>query len=69
MRSFSVTRIALGALDAALAQQDASEVRSADEIPEDMPDPPDSAPPAEAPAVNGTDERPPHPQTPEPLEE
>lgn len=69
MRRFLLLLIALGAPAAALAQQDTSEVRSADEIPEDMPEPPDSAPPAEAPAVDGTDERPPHPQTPEPLEE
>jgi hypothetical protein len=52
--------------------QDASEgsdVRSADEIPEDMPPAPDDAPPAEAPPVGGTDERPPHPETPEDLAE
>ncbi len=44
-------------------------MRSADEIPEDMPPPPDDAPPAEAPPTGGTDERPPHPETPELLEE
>jgi len=55
----------------AIAQEDsgADDVRSADEIPEDMPPPPEDAPPAEAPAVDGTDERPPHPETPESLEE
>lgn len=44
-------------------------VRSPEEIPADMPPPPDSAPPAEAPPVGATDERPPHPQTPDPLAE
>ena len=34
-----------------------------------MPPPPDDAPPAEAPPVDGTDERPPHPETPEDLDE
>jgi hypothetical protein len=55
----------------ALAQEssEGEDVRSADEIPEDMPDPPEDAPPAEAPPVGGTDERPPHPETPEDLEE
>ncbi|MBT8465785.1 MAG: hypothetical protein KJO57_13950, partial [Deltaproteobacteria bacterium] len=43
--------------------------RTADEIPEGMPDPPPDAPPAEAPPVEGTDDRPPHPETPEALEE
>jgi hypothetical protein len=59
-------------LPASALAQDASEgddVRSAEEIPEDMPPPPDDAPPAEAPPVDGTDERPPHPETPEDLEE
>lgn len=52
--------------------QDASrgeDVRSADKIPGDMPAPPEDAPPAEAPPVDGTDGRPPHPETPESLEE
>ncbi|KPK10874.1 MAG: hypothetical protein AMJ62_16625, partial [Myxococcales bacterium SG8_38] len=44
-------------------------VRSPEEIPADMPPPPESAPPAEAPPVEATDERPPHPQTPDPLAE
>jgi len=60
------------ALPAFAFAQEASggdDVRSADEIPEDMPDPPEDAPPAEAPPVDGTDERPPHPETPEDLEE
>ena len=34
-----------------------------------MPAPPENAPPAEAPAVGGTDDRPPHPETPRSLEE
>jgi hypothetical protein len=56
---------------AALAQEASAEgsVRSAEEIPEDMPAPPEDAPPAEAPPVDATEERPPHPQTPDPLEE
>lgn len=45
------------------------DVRSADEIPDDMPPPPEDAPPAEAEAVGATDDRPPHPKTPDPLEE
>ena len=44
-------------------------VRSAEEIPEDMPAPPESAPPADAPAVGAAEDRPPHPETPEPLDE
>ncbi|MDH3728312.1 MAG: hypothetical protein OER77_12345, partial [Myxococcales bacterium] len=46
----------------ALAQETSGErdVRSGDEIPDDMPPPPDDAPPAEAPPTGGTDERPPH---------
>jgi uncharacterized membrane protein YgcG len=71
MQLFLVLLLASGIPAFALAQ-DASEgddVRSADEIPEDMPAPPENAPPAEAPAVEGTNDRPPHPETPEPLEE
>lgn len=71
MRLLLVLTLALGFSASALAQESAEgdEVRSADEIPEDMPDPPKDAPPAEAPPVGGTDERPPHPETPEDLEE
>ena len=59
----------------ALAQNDAkdanatADVRSEDEIPDDMPEAPEDAPPAEATAVGATDDRPPHPKTPDPLEE
>ena len=45
------------------------QVRPASEIPEDMPEAPENAPPAEAPAVGEGDDRPPHPQMPAPLEE
>lgn len=71
MRLFLLLLLASGIPGSALAQ-DASEtgdVRSAEEIPEDMPTPPEDAPPAEAPAVDGTDDRPPHPETPESLDE
>ncbi len=71
MQLFLVLLLASGIPGFAFAQ-DASEgddVRSADEVPKDMPAPPDDAPPAEAPAVGGTDDRPPHPETPESLEE
>ena len=43
--------------------------RAGEDLPEDMPAPPEDAPPAEAPATGGTDDRPPHPETPESLEE
>jgi hypothetical protein len=71
MRLFLVLFLAAGVPALALAQEapEGDDVRSADEIPEDMPDPPEDAPPAEAPPVDGTDERPPHPETPEDLEE
>jgi type IV secretory pathway VirB10-like protein len=61
----------LGSAAAGFAQEAPQEndVRSADEIPQDMPSPPEDAPPAAAPPADGTDERPPHPETPEPLEE
>ena len=71
MRLLLVLLLASGIPAFAFAQ-DASrgeDVRSADEIPKDMPAPPEDAPPAEAPAVDGTDDRPPHPETPESLEE
>ncbi len=71
MRLLLMILLASGIPSFAFAQ-DASQgedVRSADEIPEDMPAPPEDAPPAEAPAVDGTDGRPPHPETPESLEE
>jgi len=67
MRLFLVVLLAAGAPAFAFAQE--NDVRSADEIPEDMPAPPEDAPPAEAPAVDGTDDRPPHPETPESLDE
>jgi hypothetical protein len=53
------------------AQDAASEsnVRSESEIPDDMPEAPEDAPPAEATAVGATADRPPHPKTPDPLEE
>ena len=71
MQLFLMLLLAAGAPASALAQEapEGDDVRSADEIPEDMPDPPEDAPPAEAPPVDGTDERPPHPETPEDLEE
>jgi len=71
MRLLLVLMLALGFSASSLAQEssEGEDVRSADEIPEDMPDPPEDAPPAEAPPVGGTDERPPHPETPEDLEE
>ena len=71
MQLFLVLLLASGIPAFAFAQ-DASEgddVRSADEVPKDMPAPPENAPPAEAPAVGGTDDRPPHPETPQSLEE
>ncbi|MGB5521700.1 MAG: hypothetical protein WBM96_03965, partial [Polyangiales bacterium] len=71
MRLLLVILLASG-IPAFASAQDASEgddVRSADEVPKDMPAPPENAPPAEAPAVGGTDDRPPHPETPQSLEE
>ncbi|MBW2225493.1 MAG: hypothetical protein JRF54_15105, partial [Deltaproteobacteria bacterium] len=69
MRLLLMLALALCIPVASLAQESAGgdDVRSADEIPEDMPPPPEDAPPAEAPPVGGTDERPPHPETPEDL--
>ena len=71
MRVLVVLMLALGVSAWGLAQEASGgdDVRSAEEIPEDMPDPPEDAPPAEAPPVDGTDERPPHPETPETLQE
>ncbi|MGB3052960.1 MAG: hypothetical protein WBB42_18300, partial [Polyangiales bacterium] len=71
MRLFLLLLLASGIPAFAFAQDatEGDDVRSADEIPEDMPAPPEDAPPAEAPAVDGTDDRPPHPETPESLEE
>ena len=39
------------------------------EVPSDMPPPPSEAPPVEAPPVGATADRPPHPETPDPLAE
>ncbi|MBW1904961.1 MAG: YXWGXW repeat-containing protein [Deltaproteobacteria bacterium] len=71
MRLILILVLAFGFSASAFAQESAEgdDVRSADEMPEDMPDPPEDAPPAEAPPVDGTDDRPPHPETPEDLEE
>jgi len=75
MRPLLVLILALGVPGLSSAQEpadtpaDTNEVRPGDEIPKDMPPPPEDAPPAEAPAVDGTDERPPHPKTPAPLSE
>jgi hypothetical protein len=71
MRFLVLLALALSVANAALAQTASEDpsVRSADEIPEDMPDAPENAPPAEAPAVGATEDRPPHPKTPDPLEE
>ena len=71
MRLLIFLVVVLGAPSLALAQDPSEEqgVRSAEEIPQDMPPPPDDAPPAEAPPVDGTDERPPHPETPQDLAE
>ena len=71
MQLLLVLLVACGAPAFAFAQDatQGDDVRSADEIPDDMPAPPEDAPPAEAPAVGGTDDRPPHPETPESLEE
>jgi hypothetical protein len=71
MRLLLITLVTLGVSASAFAQEpsEGEDVRSADEIPEDMPPPPDDAPPAEAPPVDGTEQRPPHPETPEDLDE
>ena len=71
MQLLLVLLFAFGFAPSAFAQEssEGDDVRSADEMPEDMPPPPDDAPPAEAPPVDGTDERPPHPETPEDLDE
>jgi hypothetical protein len=61
--------LASGAPESTSAQAEGAEVRPAEEIPADMPPPPDDAPAAEAPPVVVTESRPPHPETPEPLEE
>ena len=47
----------------------AGEGRPPSEVPSDMPPPPSEAPPVEAPPVGGTADRPPHPETPDPLAE
>ena len=71
MRTWLLTLLLLSIPAGGAAQDDApsSEVRSEDEIPDDMPEAPEEAPPAEAPAVGATADRPPHPKTPDPLEE
>ncbi len=68
---FALFILILAAPWSALAQDRNGEdhLRSVSEIPEGMPEAPESAPAAEAPAVGASEERPPHPQTPEPLEE
>lgn len=66
---FSVLILSAPSLVGAQSPTESANTRSDQEIPEDMPPPPESAPPAEAPAVDGTEDRPPHPQTPAPLEE
>ena len=68
MRALLIATLATAVASSVVAQTN-DEIRAADEIPEDMPDAPESAPPADAPAVDATDERPPHPKTPDPLEE
>ncbi len=71
MRLFTLLLLATTTPAIALGQDAAADtsVRSGDEIPDDMPAPPDAAPPAEAPPVEADDGRPPHPQTPDPLQE
>ena len=71
MRTWILPFLLISVPAASLAQDEAAQsgVRSEDEIPDDMPEAPEDAPPAEAPAVGATDDRPPHPKTPDPLAE
>ena len=71
MRTWLFLLLLLAVPAASLAQDEAaqSDVRSEEEIPDDMPEAPEDAPPAEAPAVGATADRPPHPKTPDPLAE
>jgi hypothetical protein len=71
MRTWLLTLLLLSVPTMGVAQDAASEgnVRPESEIPDDMPEAPEDAPPAEATAVGATADRPPHPKTPDPLAE